>query len=397
MGAAVAAAAFAAMPGTALADGSGGASATAPPAVSAIACRSACAAGGATPGALLRLRGSGLARVARIVFLGAPGARDDVAAAAIRPRDGTVDVRVPAGAATGPVQVSGADGTSRPTRPYAIVALARSAPSLAPLPAPAPVHGAHLDALLSGAKVIFDTTQPAQLSYVVTDPADVEVSVDVVRLADGVAVAHWPAVVAAPQARRTVTWNGLAGSRVAAAGRYAFRVFASAPGSPASAAQAQAPDAVQPFDFVPTVFPIQGPHQFGDGIARFGAVRQGHIHQGQDVFAACGTPLVAAQGGVVKFQAFQSRAGNYVVIDPDGTGPDMAYMHLRDRALVHKGDRVATGQPIGFVGRTGDATACHLHFELWTAPGWYTGGHPIDPLPVLRSWDAPAGAAARTR
>ena len=44
-------------------------------------------------------------------------------------------------------------------------------------------------------------------------------------------------------------------------------------------------------------------------------------------------------------------------------------MHLRDPALVQKGDAVITGQTIGFVGRTGDATACHLHFEMWPAPG----------------------------
>jgi murein DD-endopeptidase MepM/ murein hydrolase activator NlpD len=37
---------------------------------------------------------------------------------------------------------------------------------------------------------------------------------------------------------------------------------------------------------------------------------------------------------------------------------------------------------------TGDATACHLHFEIWTAPGWYEGGSPIDPLPYLEKWDA---------
>ena len=47
------------------------------------------------------------------------------------------------------------------------------------------------------------------------------------------------------------------------------------------------------------------------------------------------------------------------------------------------GEPVRTGQPIGIVGDTGDATACHLHFEIWTAPGWYEGGSPIDPLPYL--------------
>ena len=57
-------------------------------------------------------------------------------------------------------------------------------------------------------------------------------------------------------------------------------------------------------------------------------------------------------------------------------------------ALVKSGDTVTTGQTIGYVGRTGDATACHLHFELWPAPGWYTGGQPVDPLPTLQAWDA---------
>ena len=62
-------------------------------------------------------------------------------------------------------------------------------------------------------------------------------------------------------------------------------------------------------------------------------------------------------------------------------------MHLREAALVDEGDRVRTGQLIGYVGDTGDATGCHLHFEMWTAPGWYDGGHPFDPLPSLMAWD----------
>ena len=73
------------------------------------------------------------------------------------------------------------------------------------------------------------------------------------------------------------------------------------------------------------------------------------------MFAACGTPLVAARGGVVKFKQYHSRAGYYVVIDGDRTGTDFVYMHLREAALVDKGDKVKTGQLIGFVGDTGRA------------------------------------------
>jgi murein DD-endopeptidase MepM/ murein hydrolase activator NlpD len=75
------------------------------------------------------------------------------------------------------------------------------------------------------------------------------------------------------------------------------------------------------------------------------------------------------------------------VIDGARTAVDYGYMHLRAPALVKEGERVRTGQVIGYVGDTGDASACHLHMELWTAPGWYAGGHPYDPLPSLHSWD----------
>jgi murein DD-endopeptidase MepM/ murein hydrolase activator NlpD len=131
------------------------------------------------------------------------------------------------------------------------------------------------------------------------------------------------------------------------------------------------------------VFPIQGAHEYGTHTNTFGG---GRGHQGQDVFADCGTPLVAALPGVVTVNKFQERAGNYVVIQADdGTG--QAYMHLAAPAIVEKGQRVTAGQPIGEVGQTGRASGCHLHFELWTAPGWYEGGEPIDPLPALRRWD----------
>jgi murein DD-endopeptidase MepM/ murein hydrolase activator NlpD len=89
----------------------------------------------------------------------------------------------------------------------------------------------------------------------------------------------------------------------------------------------------------------------------------------------------------VKFKQYHSAAGHYIVIDGDETTVDYAYMHLREAALVNQGDRVYTGQPIGFVGDTGRAHGCHLHFEMWKGPGWYSGGQPFDPLPQLQSWD----------
>ncbi len=104
--------------------------------------------------------------------------------------------------------------------------------------------------------------------------------------------------------------------------------------------------------------------------------------------ARCGTPSVAARGGRVEFKGFQRAAGNYIVVDGDGTGDDYAYMHLAEPSPFASGDHVYTGQRIGAVGETGDARGCHLHFEMWTAPGWYDGGHPLDPLPALQAWDS---------
>lgn len=131
-------------------------------------------------------------------------------------------------------------------------------------------------------------------------------------------------------------------------------------------------------------FPIDGRHDMGQSATNsFGG---GRGHQGQDLFAACGTPLVAVRDAVVQQVATQSNAGNYVVLQ-DPAGRSYAYMHLRSRALVDQGDRVSAGKRLGFVGVTGRATGCQLHFELWTAPGWYTGGHAIDPMPQLRRWN----------
>lgn len=138
------------------------------------------------------------------------------------------------------------------------------------------------------------------------------------------------------------------------------------------------------------VFPVDGRHSFGTFVNSFGG---GRGHQGQDVLAKCGLPLRAALGGTVYAVDVQKAAGNYIVINA-GDGTSQAYMHLIEPSPLKKGDRVVAGDPIGNVGQTGDATTCHLHFELWTAPGWYQGGDPVDPLPLLKSLDRPAASAS---
>jgi murein DD-endopeptidase MepM/ murein hydrolase activator NlpD len=136
------------------------------------------------------------------------------------------------------------------------------------------------------------------------------------------------------------------------------------------------------------VFPVPGTHNFGGAEAQFGAPRSGHSHQGQDVFAACGERLVAAQAGNVSVRAYQAAgAGYYLVID--GTdGFDYVYMHLAKASWAVVGTYVPAGTQIGQVGQSGNASGCHLHFEMWTSPGWFSGGAPVDPLPYLLSWDA---------
>ena len=136
------------------------------------------------------------------------------------------------------------------------------------------------------------------------------------------------------------------------------------------------------------VFPVQGPYSFGGPDARFGAGRTGHLHQGQDILAAQGTPVVAPVPGTVLFNDYQAAgAGRYVVLHADD-GRDMMFAHCEaGSATVTPGEHLAAGQRICLVGMTGDATGPHLHFELWP-DGWrqVKGTKPIDPLPQLRVW-----------
>ena len=130
-------------------------------------------------------------------------------------------------------------------------------------------------------------------------------------------------------------------------------------------------------------FPLDVGFEWGDG---FGAGRR---HGGQDLFADCGSPILAVRSGRVQRAESQARAGNYIVIDGNGTRVDTMYAHMLRRSPLRKGGYVAAGEEIGLVGSSGNASGCHLHFEIWTGPGWYEGGHPMPNVgQLLRSWDA---------
>ncbi len=128
------------------------------------------------------------------------------------------------------------------------------------------------------------------------------------------------------------------------------------------------------------VFPVRAPHTYGDGLGA------GRNHQGLDLMAKCGKPVVAALPGRVSWVDYNAGgAGNYLVIEGKRRLHDTVYMHLSKRPLVREGQRVSAGQALGRVGTTGNSSACHLHFEMWS-PEW-SSGKPIDPEPYLRRWD----------
>ena len=129
-------------------------------------------------------------------------------------------------------------------------------------------------------------------------------------------------------------------------------------------------------------FPVRGRHDLGTAVNGFGG---GRGHDGQDIFAECGTPVDAARAGRVVEVATGGAEGNYVVLKTSD-GRQHAYLHLLHPHSVSRGDRVGAGDRIGSVGQTGNAQGCHLHFELWTSPGRFTGGHAMNPRPALSRW-----------
>jgi murein DD-endopeptidase MepM/ murein hydrolase activator NlpD len=130
--------------------------------------------------------------------------------------------------------------------------------------------------------------------------------------------------------------------------------------------------------------PVAGRFTLSSGGA-FGACRDGcsRRHQGLDLFAAQGTPVIAVVSGTIARASMRDQGLGGISLTlrgPDGTTYYYAH-HQANR--VGLGARVHQGQSIAAVGRTGNArsTPAHLHFEIHPH-----AGAAIDPAPSIRRW-----------
>lgn len=352
----------------------GGASAPATPSVKDVVCLNGCVGlRKATVDGTAQVSGRNLSSVTRMTFA---GANSRVTAQITDATDTTARARVPEGAITGKVRVkddfgnvSGLTPTKLEIRPQSELGSAGALTLV--------------EAETLPRKAYFFGVRTPRLSYVIgSDQALNDLRIDVVD-SDGAVTKSFFRDDVVANSTQTIRWNGKSSTgRPAPTGRYSFRVSAQT-GERATRefARADSPLGFKLFGFI---FPVRGPHTYGDGI---GAPRSGHTHQGVDVFARCGTKMVAARGGRVQYAGYHSAAGNYIVIDGKSTGVDFVYMHLVRPAAFREGQMVRTGQKIGEVGESGNASGCHLHYEMWGPPGWYEGGSFLDPMPALRRWD----------
>jgi murein DD-endopeptidase MepM/ murein hydrolase activator NlpD len=134
------------------------------------------------------------------------------------------------------------------------------------------------------------------------------------------------------------------------------------------------------------VFPVGGPHSFSDtfGAPRMFGTAYAHLHQGTDVFAAHGTPLLACERGVLIKIGTDTLGGTKLWL-VGASGTRYYYAHLSAYAPdVVENKAVGAGDVIGFVGNTGNAatTPAHLHFEVHP-----NGGPAVNPYPLLRIVD----------
>ncbi len=161
------------------------------------------------------------------------------------------------------------------------------------------------------------------------------------------------------------------------------------PSSEPPARRRRPPTDAQRLARLPNDFPVQGATTIG---GPFGAARQIGAHQGNDIFAPFGAPVVAVADATVERVGTKEISGNRLWLRTT-RGDTYFYAHVSTFApAAVNGRRVRHGTVLGYVGNTGDAepTPPHLHFEIHP-----DDGAAIDPRPILVAWrsgaDVPPG------
>lgn len=141
-------------------------------------------------------------------------------------------------------------------------------------------------------------------------------------------------------------------------------------------------------------FPVVGDYSFVDTFlaARMAGTSDVHRHQGIDIFAPEGTPLVAVERGIV-VKIGEVRLGGLRLWLIGESGTHYYYAHLSGFADLTEGQFVETGHVLGYVGNTGNArtTPPHVHFQVHPDGGGAVNGFPL--LDALRARDAELSAA----
>jgi murein DD-endopeptidase MepM/ murein hydrolase activator NlpD len=122
-------------------------------------------------------------------------------------------------------------------------------------------------------------------------------------------------------------------------------------------------------------WPVQGRITSGYGRRKHPILKRVHFHQGIDIAAPTGTPIVAARDGRVTFSGWKKQAGRVVILEHDD-GFASVYAHTSEN-LVEVGDAVRAGEEIARVGRSGLTTGPHLYLEV------RRDGQHLNPLKVL--------------
>ncbi|MFN8114249.1 MAG: M23 family metallopeptidase [Solirubrobacterales bacterium] len=131
------------------------------------------------------------------------------------------------------------------------------------------------------------------------------------------------------------------------------------------------------------VNPVGAPVDYGTAINTFGGGGM-RTHEGQDMFAPEGTPVVSPTSTEVLETGTDGGRGNWAALWDPAAKHTYVYMHMSAPADVAAGEKLDPGQRVGLLGCTGSCDGAHLHFEIREGKSPYA--NPIDPLPELQRW-----------